>query len=79
MKMGCPSRACCWKYLEISTEELLDLFETATKLLAEADPDDHMRAYATRDPAANGRWNYCLPDLRCCRKSPAGPGDYLRF
>lgn len=40
--------------LEISNQELLDLFETATKLLAETDPDGRMRAYATKD--ATGQW-----------------------
>jgi hypothetical protein len=40
--------------LEITDEELLDLFETATKLLAEANPGDRMRAYVARD--SSGRW-----------------------
>ncbi len=38
--------------LDITNLELVGLFETAMKLLAEADPDSGMRAYAKQD--ANG-------------------------
>jgi hypothetical protein len=44
--------------LEMSIEELLTLFETATTLLADNDPDGHMRAYVAQD--ANGDWQVKL-------------------
>ncbi len=44
--------------LDITNLELVDLFETATKLLAEADPASGMRAYAAQD--ANGDWQVTL-------------------
>ncbi len=44
--------------LDITNLILVGLFETAMKLLAEADPDSGMRAYAKQD--AKGEWQVKL-------------------
>ena len=44
--------------LQISQMELIALFDTATKLLAETDPNKRMRAYATQD--SSGEWQVKL-------------------
>ncbi len=53
-----PLRSEILDALEISNEELLTLFETATALLANTKSEDHMRAYADRD--AGGNWQVRL-------------------
>ncbi len=44
--------------LDITNLKLVDLFETAMKLLAQADPDNGMHAYAKQD--ATGKWQVTL-------------------
>jgi hypothetical protein len=53
-----PVRSELLEALAISHEELQALFKAAAKLLAETYPDDHMRAYATRD--SSGKWQVKL-------------------